>query len=210
MVAHLTTLGEEVQDGEIIAKMLRSLPPRFKQITIKTLLDVSTISVADLTGWLKEEAEEAFEEAPTSLQQDGKVYLTEEEWDARRKKREAENHSGSSARGGGAGKGHGRGRGHDHGGFSLSGPSSKPTGDECRRCGKMGHGTRECRSKPKKEQAQDEEEASLMLAISTLIHPEVGHTEAGGPTVRGVFYRNFGSGICGGGGDPRGEGVRPP
>jgi hypothetical protein len=67
MVAHLTTLGEEVQDGEIIAKMLRSLPPRFKQITIKTLLDVSTISVADLTGWLKEEAEEAFEEAPTSL-----------------------------------------------------------------------------------------------------------------------------------------------
>jgi hypothetical protein len=48
--------------------MLRSLPPRFKQITIviKTLLDVSTMSVANLTGQLKE-AEEAFEEAPTSL-----------------------------------------------------------------------------------------------------------------------------------------------
>jgi hypothetical protein len=51
------------------------------------------MSVADLTGRLKE-AEEAFEEALTSLQQDGKLYLTEEEWDARRKKREAENHSG--------------------------------------------------------------------------------------------------------------------
>jgi hypothetical protein len=40
----------------------------------------------------------------------------------------------------------------------------------------MGHWARECRSKPKKEQAhvtQDEEEASLMLVLSTLIRPEV-------------------------------------
>jgi ribosomal protein S11 len=62
MAVHLATLGEEVKDGEIVVKMLRSLPPRFKQITItiKTLLDVSTMSVADLTGRLKE-AKEAFE-----------------------------------------------------------------------------------------------------------------------------------------------------
>jgi hypothetical protein len=36
------------------------------------------MSVADLTGRLKE-VEEAFEEAPTSLQHDGNLYLTEEE-----------------------------------------------------------------------------------------------------------------------------------
>jgi hypothetical protein len=177
MVAHLTTLGEEVKDGEIIVKMLRFLPPRFKQITIviKTLLDVTAMSVADLTGRLKE-VEEAFEEAPTSLQQDRKLYLTEEEWDARRKKREAENHSGSGARGGGAGKDRGCSRCRGHGGSSSSGSSSKPTGDECRHYDKMGHWTRECRSKPKKEQAhiaQDEEEDSLMLASATLIRPEV-------------------------------------
>jgi hypothetical protein len=79
MAAHLTTLSEEVKDGEIVAKMLRSLPPRFKQITItiKMLLDVSTMSIADLAGWWKE-AEEAFNEAPTLLQQDGKLYLIEE------------------------------------------------------------------------------------------------------------------------------------
>jgi hypothetical protein len=177
MVAHLTTLGEEVKDGEIIVKMLRFLPPRFKQITIviKTLLDVTAMSVADLTGRLKE-VEEAFEEAPTSLQQDRKLYLTEEEWDARRKKREAENHSGSGARGGGAGKDRGCSRCRGHGGSSSSGSSSKPTSDECRHYDKMGHWTRECRSKPKKEQAhiaQDEEEDSLMLASATLIRPEV-------------------------------------
>jgi hypothetical protein len=69
MVVHLTTLGEEVKDSEIIVKMLRSLLPHFKRITIviKTLLDGSTMFVADLTGRLKE-AEEAFEEAPTLLQ----------------------------------------------------------------------------------------------------------------------------------------------
>jgi hypothetical protein len=129
MVVHLAMLSEEVKDGEIITKMLRSLPPHFKQImiVIKTLLNVSTMSVADLTGRLKE----AFKEAPTSLQQDRKLYLTEEEWDVWRKKREAENHSGSGARGGGAGKGRGHGRGHGRGGSSSSGSSSKPTGDEC-------------------------------------------------------------------------------
>jgi hypothetical protein len=79
MVVHLAMLCEEVKDDEIITKMLQSLLPRFKQImiVIKTLLDVSTMSVANLTGRLKE-AEEAFEELPTSLQQDGKLYLIEE------------------------------------------------------------------------------------------------------------------------------------
>jgi hypothetical protein len=182
MAAHLAMLSEEVMDGEIITKMLRSLPPHFKQITIaiKTLLDVSTMSVTDLTGRLKE----AFEEAPALLQQDGKLYLTEE-WDARRKKREAENHSGSSARCGGAGKGRGRSRGCNHDGSSSSVSSSKPTGDECRHSSKMGHWARECRSKPRKEQAhitQDEDEASLMLATTTLIRPEAGRIETGGLT----------------------------
>jgi hypothetical protein len=69
MAVHLTTLGEEVKDSEIVVKMLQSLPPRFKQImiVIKTLLDVSTMSIAYLIVQLKE-AEEAFKEALTSLQ----------------------------------------------------------------------------------------------------------------------------------------------
>jgi hypothetical protein len=51
MAAHLATLSEEVKDNEIVTKMIRSPPPRFKHITIaiKTLLNVSTMSVADLT-----------------------------------------------------------------------------------------------------------------------------------------------------------------
>jgi hypothetical protein len=56
------------------------------------------------------EVEEAFEEAPTLLQQDRKLYVTEE-WDTQRKKCEAENHSGSDARGDDTGKDRERSRG---------------------------------------------------------------------------------------------------
>jgi hypothetical protein len=129
-----------------------------------------------------------------------------------RKKHEAKNHSRSGTRGSGVGKGHGRG------GSSSSGSSSKPTGDECRHCGKMGHWVCECRSKPKKEQAhvtQDEDEASLMPNPNSLGGwADRGWwsdcANQGSLTARGVFYRNFTSGIHGRGGDPRGEGVRPP
>jgi hypothetical protein len=135
MAAHLTTLGEEVKDSEIIMKKLRSLPSHFKQIMImiKILLDMSTMSVADLIVMLNE-VKEAFEEAPTSLPQDGKLYLTEEERDVRRKKREGENHSG-----GGAGKGGRRDRGRGRDDSSLGEPSNKPTDNECWNYGKMGH-----------------------------------------------------------------------
>jgi hypothetical protein len=84
------------------------------------------MSVADLT-WRLKEVDEAFEEASTSLKQDGKLYLTEEEWGARRKKREAENQSDNGAKGGGAAKGRGRGWGRGRGGSSSSGSSSKST-----------------------------------------------------------------------------------
>jgi hypothetical protein len=140
---------------------------------INSLHDVSTMSVVDLTGRLKE-AEEVFEEAAMSLQQDGTLYLTEEGWDARRKKREMENHSRSSARGGGAGKRCWRDRGRGRDNSSSSGSLSKRIGDECRCYDKMGDWARECHLKPK-EQAhitQDENDASLMLATTTLICPE--------------------------------------
>jgi hypothetical protein len=64
MAVHLAMLDEVVKEGEIIVKILRALPARFKQISIaiETLLDVSTMMVTDLIGCLKEA-----EEAPMSL-----------------------------------------------------------------------------------------------------------------------------------------------
>jgi hypothetical protein len=141
MVVHLTMLCEEVKDGEIIMKMLQFLLPRFKQITItiKTLLNMLTMSFADLTGQLKE-VKEAFEEASMSLQQDEKLYLIEDEWDAQRKKHDVENHSVGGTRGGGTGKGHRHGYVHECSGSPSVGSSNKPTSDECQCCRRWGIG----------------------------------------------------------------------
>jgi uncharacterized membrane protein YgcG len=122
MAATLTTLGDLVDEKKVVEKFVRSIPQRFRQIvlSITTLLDVSTLTVSDLVGRLKA-VEDAFEEAPGSLQHDGRLYLTEE-WDARRKAREAENHSGGRTSGGSGRRGGGRrGRGRGRGGRSSSG-----------------------------------------------------------------------------------------
>jgi hypothetical protein len=183
MVATLATLGEVVEEYVVVEKILRCMPPCLKQIAlaITTLLDGRSLTVASLLGRLKA-AKEAFEEPSSTLQQDNKLYLTEEEWDARHAWRDSkkQNSSGSdgSVRNGGHGGGdhglgRGRGRGHRNGGH---GPQKT---DECWRCSKLGHWAREWQSKPKKEQAHtvQDEETSLMMARGTLFQSPVVKSE---------------------------------
>jgi hypothetical protein len=161
MVATLATLGEIVEEQKVMEKILHCVPPRLKQIalTISTLLDVESLTVANLVGQFKA-AEEAFAEPLLSLQHDGKLYLTKEEWDVRRVRREFENPraggfgvSGDKAgRGGGRGD-HGHGRGHGRGcghGTGSKGCVPQKT-DKCHRCGKLGYWAHECRSNAKKD-----------------------------------------------------------
>jgi hypothetical protein len=57
----------------------------------------------------------------------------------------------------------GQGR-NGSGGGDSAGPARKT--DKCRNCGKLGHWAKDCRSKPKQEQAhvvQEEDEPTLML-----------------------------------------------
>jgi hypothetical protein len=126
-----------------VGKFLRSVSTRFKQIVvaIQTLLDVSTLTLAEVTGRLKA-AEEELEAPLSSVHHNSKLYLTEEAWEARRKQRETGRSSKGDAnrvsgRRGGRG-GRGRGRGSDMGSSSSSGPGGsigKVGKDQCRKCG---------------------------------------------------------------------------
>jgi uncharacterized membrane protein YgcG len=143
MVAQLATLGVTLDEPTVVGKFLRSVSTRFKQIVvaIQTLLDVSTLTLAEVTGRLKA-AEEELEAPLSSVHHNSKLYLTEEAWEARRKQRETGRSSKGDAnrvsgRRGGRG-GRGRGRGSDMGSSSSSGPGGsigKVGKDQCRKCG---------------------------------------------------------------------------
>ena len=79
MVQHLATLGETVEEAKVVGKFLRSVPAKYKQIVlaIQTLLDVSTLTLADVTGRLKA-AEDELEAPPPTVSHNGKLYLSQE------------------------------------------------------------------------------------------------------------------------------------
>jgi hypothetical protein len=170
IVQRLATLGDPEAEEKVVAKYLRVVRPRYKQlvISIETLLDISQLSIEEVTGRLK--AADDVEPVPAQTA-GGKLLLTEEQWVERYKKKSTESGRGGSNSGGrgkGRGRGRGRGSGDSKGGSSSSRP---PPDDPCPRCGKKGHWARDCRSKKKEEPAQEahvaqEEEATLMMAVT--------------------------------------------
>lgn len=55
LVTSLATLGEPIDESQFIKKFLRVVPPRFSQLalSIETLVDISELSLEDVTGRLK-------------------------------------------------------------------------------------------------------------------------------------------------------------
>jgi hypothetical protein len=134
VVNQLVVLGDPETDDKVVLKFLRIARPRFKQlvISIETLLNVSILSLEEVTGRLRSTEEDGI--APPTA--DGRLYLTEQEWAERSKKKDVD---GGSSGGSGHDRGsssHGRGRGHGgHG--DGAGPSSGK--GNYHRCSKPGH-----------------------------------------------------------------------
>jgi hypothetical protein len=118
MVSQLAILGDPEPEEKVVQKYLRMARPRFKQliISIETLLDTSTLSVEEITGRLKSAKDDP--ETPSG-QSFGKLYVTEEEWIERYKKKEQGGGRGGSNSGGRNKRGRGRWRGR--GGRSTEG-----------------------------------------------------------------------------------------
>jgi hypothetical protein len=154
IVQRLATLGDPEPDDKVVAKYLRVVRPRYKQlvISIETLLDISQLSIEEVTGRLK--AADDVDPAPAHTAS-GKLLLTKEQWVEMYKKKPESGRGGSGS--GSRGKGRGRGRGRGAGGNSDSkggfGSPRPPPDDPCPRCGEKGHWASECRNKKKMEAA---------------------------------------------------------
>ncbi|XP_066360868.1 uncharacterized protein [Miscanthus floridulus] len=141
IVQRLATLGDPEPDEKVVAKYLRVVRPRYKQlvILIETLLDISQLSIEEVTGRLK--ADDDVEPSPPQTVS-GKLLLTEEQWVEKYKKKDRESGRGGFSSGS-RGKFRGRGRGRGSGGSGSSGGSSSsrpPPDDPCPRCGKRATG----------------------------------------------------------------------
>jgi hypothetical protein len=55
LIINLEELGEEMEEQRVVEKLLRSVPPQFDHLltSIKTLLDISSLSLEEVTGPLK-------------------------------------------------------------------------------------------------------------------------------------------------------------
>ena len=91
-----------------MAKYLRIVPPRFAQIVllIETLLNMSMLSIEEVTGRLKAVEDRA--EAPARTTAVGQLLLTEEQWAVYlRERKQGEGSSVSRSGGGGGAASHG-------------------------------------------------------------------------------------------------------
>src|SRR5881394_2865509 len=112
--------------------------------SIETLLDLKMMSIEELSGRLLAVEENS---ALDSDDHSGRLLLTAEEWEARRKATRGNGASGSGGRkkpkGGKPGGGSGKPRGRDGGNGNNR--------DKCHYCGKKGHWKSECRKKKRDE-----------------------------------------------------------
>jgi hypothetical protein len=55
LIINLEEIGEEMEEEQVVEKLLRSVPPRFDHLvmSIETLLDISSLSLEEVTGRLK-------------------------------------------------------------------------------------------------------------------------------------------------------------
>jgi hypothetical protein len=111
---------------------------------IQTLLDVSTLTLVNMTGRLKAEEEE-LEVPPPTAQHNDKLYLSEEVWEEKWCLRDAEKNPGGGLGGRGGGQNGGReqgGHGNRGGRDSKGPPSTGPVKlgkNQCTKCFKFGH-----------------------------------------------------------------------
>ena len=150
LVGSLRELGETLEDSRVVKKILRVVPKKFKQVAvaIEMLTDLNTTSMEELVGRLRVAEDADVEEATDGV---GRLLLTEEQWETRRRQRggkeRVRGHSGKM----GAGRSGGHDKDDEDTSSTSSGASRRHRG-RCFNCGERGHTARDC-PKSRRERA---------------------------------------------------------
>jgi transposase InsO family protein len=180
---NLRTLGDNITEAEVVQKLLQVVPEHLQQIaiSIETLLDVNELSLEEVTGRLRsvEQRKQCKTAAASSrVDANGRLLFTEEEWLAKFRKAASLQDAAHSSGGNGDRRGRGRGKKDDGAPKEAQPKPANPGGrnlGNCKNCGKRGHWAKDCRSKPKAQQAyvaqEEDEEPALLLAKVQLDPP---------------------------------------
>nr|CAE04657.2 OSJNBa0061G20.13 [Oryza sativa Japonica Group] len=180
VVADIRDMGGVMEDEHGNKKLLRVVPKKYKPVAIslEQLLDVKTMALEELVGWLSIVDSYSDDEEGSD---GGKLYLTEEQWQARVKQREQEGsgNSGNKGRGAPGAQNHrGKPGGSPKGKEAATGANSSRDISQvkCFNCDEFGHYARQCR-KPRRQHRGEanlvqatEDEPTLLMAHVIGVH----------------------------------------
>ena len=170
--------GVTIDEEEAVFKYLYSVPMKYIQfaLSIETMLDLSTLTIEDVTGRLRA-MDERMQQATTTIDS-GKLLLTEEEWASRR-------NSGKVASFSRGGDGKRRGK-------ASSSKKKQVNPNACWRGGKTGHWAQECPNRKQKKkaeahlaQADDDDEATILMVTFYALHDVEAEEKEEATTVEG-------------------------
>jgi hypothetical protein len=178
IVQHLVDLGDPEPDAKAAKKFLRVVRPRYKQLAIsmEDFVDISKLSIEEITGMLKSSYDAKEEVAPPPSSSTGKLLLTHEEWLEKTKGQDDGRGGSSSGEKKDQNNRRGKSNGGDGGGRGEYRDPNKPPASPYFKCHKTGHWARYCPNRPKKKaevhlaqgEAEEDQPTLLMAWASTV------------------------------------------
>lgn len=108
IVTSIHVLGEQMEETNVVKKLLRAVAPKFLQIasTLEQFEDMGTMTVVEIVGRLKAHEERICGQSESA---EGQLLLTHEDWKKRISKQGTNGSSNQKARGGYDNRGKGNG-----------------------------------------------------------------------------------------------------